>query len=261
MSPTPASDSNTFQPGDRPKKIAIFGATSEIGGEIAVRMARGNHLVLAGRRMPALEELAASAKQAGAVGTDTFFFDATDCASHGQLLDEIEASGEIDVALAMFGVLGDQQRAEEDSTEVEKIIHTDFTAQAVLLTELSARMKQRGTGTIVAYSSIAGARVRRPNYVYGSAKAGLDGFCQGMQDALRGTGVRLLVVRPGFVIGRMTKGMDPAPMSSTPDVVAQATVDAVHDPKQWDVWIPKKLKALAAIMPAVPRAIWRRAPR
>ena len=106
MSPTPASDSNTFQPGDRPKKIAIFGATSEIGGEIAVRMARGNHLVLAGRRMPALEELAANAKQAGAVGTDTFFFDATDCASHGQLLDEIEASGEIDVALAMFGVLG-----------------------------------------------------------------------------------------------------------------------------------------------------------
>ena len=246
---------------NKPSKIAIFGATSEIGGEIATRMAAGNHLVLAGRRMDALEDLAARVKQAGARGVECFYFDATECASHGKLVEQIEATGSIDVALAMFGVLGDQQRAEEDATEVEKIIHTDFTAQAVLLTELSSRMKQRRDGTIVAYSSIAGARVRRPNYVYGSAKAGLDGFCQGMQDALRNTGVRLLVVRPGFVIGRMTKGMDPAPMSSTPDVVAQATVDAIEDPRQWDVWIPKKLKALAAIMPAVPRAIWRRAPR
>lgn len=243
------------------QKIAIFGATSEIGGEIAVRMAAGNHLVLAGRRMDALEELAVRVKAAGATGVDTFFFDATDCAAHGKLVDAIEASGAIDVGLAMFGVLGDQQRAEEDAAEVEKILHTDFTAQAVLLTELSSRMKKRGSGTIVAYSSIAGARVRRPNYVYGSAKAGLDGICQGMQDALRGTGVRLLVVRPGFVIGRMTEGMDPAPMSSTPDVVAQATVEAIADPKQWDVWIPKKLRALAAIMPVVPRAVWRRAPR
>ncbi|WJY72668.1 SDR family NAD(P)-dependent oxidoreductase [Corynebacterium auriscanis] len=243
------------------QKVAIFGATSEIGGEIALRLASGNHMVLAGRRMEALELLAAKVRQAGATGVDTLFFDATDCPSHGVLLETIESTGAIDVALAMFGVLGDQQRAEEDSDEVEKIIHTDFTAQAVLLTELSSRMKKRGRGTIVAYSSIAGARVRRPNYVYGSAKAGLDGFCQGMQDALRGTGVRLLVVRPGFVIGRMTEGMDPAPMSSTPDVVAQATVDAIADSSQWDVWIPRKLKALAAIMPAVPRAIWRRAPR
>ena len=243
------------------QKIAIFGATSEIGGEIALRMAAGNHLVLAGRRMDALENLAARVEAAGATGVDTFFFDATDCAAHGELVEAIEVDGTIDVGLAMFGVLGDQERAEEDSAEVEKILHTDFTAQAVLLTELSTRMKKRGSSTIVAYSSIAGARVRRPNYVYGSAKAGLDGFCQGMQDALRGTGVRLLVVRPGFVIGRMTEGMDPAPMSSTPDVVAQATVDAIANPKQWDVWVPKKLKALATIMPAVPRAVWRRAPR
>ena len=78
------------------------------------------------------------------------------------------------------------------------------------------------------FSSVAGARVRRANYVYGSAKAGLDGFASGLADALHGSGVRLLLVRPGFVIGRMTEGMSPAPFSSTPDAVADATVAALR---------------------------------
>lgn len=141
-----------------------------------------------------------------------------------------------------------------------RILHTDFTAQAVLLTELSGRMKARGHGDLVAFSSIAGARVRRPNYVYGSAKAGLDGFCQGMQDALRGTGVRLTVIRPGFVIGKMTEGMDPAPLSVTPDVVAHAVVTALKTGTP-DVWVPRSLGVLATVMRLVPRFLWRRAPR
>lgn len=240
------------------KKIAIFGATSEIGGEIARMLAPGNHLVLAGRRTT---DLAEELYNLGATQVDSFFFDATDVDSHASLKAEIEATGPLDVALAMFGVLGDQELAERDSAEVYRVLHTDFTAQAVLLTELAQVMKSRGRGVLVAYSSIAGARVRRPNYVYGSAKAGLDGFCQGMQDALQGTGVRLVIVRPGFVIGRMTRGMDPAPLSTTPDVVAAATVRAINDESAESVWIPRSLKLLAAAMQVVPRWLWRRAPR
>jgi short-subunit dehydrogenase len=243
-----------------PARIALFGATSEIGAEIIHRLAPGNDIVLAARRTDALTGLVAACREAGARTVDTVFFDAADCAGQGGVLDAIEASGAIDTAIAAFGVLGDQERAERDGAEVERILHTDFTAQAVLLTELSTRMVARGHGDLVAFSSIAGARVRRPNYVYGSAKAGLDGFCQGMQDALRGTGVRLTVVRPGFVIGRMTEGMDPAPMSVTPDVVAEATVQALAS-RRSDVWVPRKLALLARIMPLVPRALWRRAPR
>ena len=89
----------------------------------------------------------------------------------------------------------------------------------------------------------------------------MDGFCQGMQDALQGTGVRLVIVRPGFVIGRMTRGMDPAPLSTTPDVVAEATVRAINDNSAESVWIPRSLKLLAAAMQVVPRWLWRRAPR
>lgn len=250
------------------QRIAIFGATSEIGEETAQLLVAGNDLLLAGRRTDALEEFASRLRVRGARSVRVFYFDATDITSHRPLIDEMESTvGPIDVAFAMFGVLGNQELAEQDGHEVHRILHTDFTAQAVLLTELAARMKQRPRtskkqtrGTIVAFSSIAGARVRRPNYVYGSGKAGLDGFAQGMQDALQGTGVRLMIVRPGFVIGRMTEGMDPAPMSSTAVQVAKATVEAL-DGRQSDVWIPGKLKFLAAIMQFVPRWLWRRAPR
>lgn len=244
-----------------PQTIAIFGANSEIGSEIALLFAPGNRLILAGRRLEDLKAQSIRLREAGAVDVRYFFFDATSTHTHGDLIDEIEAEGKIDTALAMFGVLGDQEKAEQSGEEVYKILHTDFTAQAVLLTELTHRMKQRGRGTVVAFSSIAGARVRRPNYVYGSAKAGLDGFCQGMQDALVGTGVRLLLVRPGFVIGRMTEGMDPAPLSTDPQTVARATVDAVNSESARDVWVPGTLHALAAVMHVVPRWLWRRAPR
>ena len=243
------------------KTIVIFGATSEIGEEIAMLMAPGNTIVLAARRTAALAGVANRLSSSGAKSVTIHFFDAMATSTHSQVIDDIEAEvGPIDIAFAMFGVLGSQELAERDGDEVYRILHTDFTAQAVLLTELSFRMRKRGRGTLVAFSSIAGARVRRPNYVYGSAKSGLDGFVQGMQDALHKTGVRLMVVRPGFVIGRMTEGMDPAPMSSTPQHVAAETVAALNTTKN-DVWIPARLQILALIMRFVPRSIWRRMPR
>jgi short-subunit dehydrogenase len=241
-------------------RIALFGATSEIGGEVVTRLAAGNEIVLAARRTGALSDLADACRAAGATAVETVFFDAADVDSQAAVIDDIESHGGVDTAVAAFGVLGDQDLAERDGGEVARILHTDFTAQAVLLTTLADRMKARGTGQLVAFSSIAGARVRRPNYVYGSAKAGLDGFCQGMQDALRGTGVTLTVVRPGFVIGRMTEGMDPAPLSTTPDVVADAVVDALRRGRR-DVWVPRALGLLATVMRLVPRPLWRLAPR
>ncbi|RAV33589.1 SDR family NAD(P)-dependent oxidoreductase [Corynebacterium heidelbergense] len=244
----------------RGQRIAVFGATSEIGEHVARLLAPGNTMVLAGRRVEALQTTAAELRSAGADDVEVVFFEATDTAAQRDLIAQIQTGGPIDIALAMFGVLGDQAAAERDGEEVYRVLHTDFTAQAVLLTELARAMEPRDRGTIVAFSSIAGARVRRPNYVYGSAKAGLDGFCQGMQDALAPTGLRLLVVRPGFVIGRMTEGMSPAPMSSTPETVARATVAAISSDAT-DVWIPRKLGVLARILPLVPRWLWRRAPR
>lgn len=159
-----------------------------------------------------------------------------------------------------FGILGDQTRAETDPAHAAAIVHTDYVAQISLLTLLATAMRDAGRGSIVVFSSVAGVRVRRANYVYGSAKAGLDGFASGLSDALHGTGVRLLIVRPGFVIGRMTAGMDPAPLSSTPAQVAAATARALSTGRR-TVWVPWALRPLFFCMRLLPQAVWRRMPR
>jgi short-subunit dehydrogenase len=103
-------------------------------------------------------------------------------------------------------------------------------------------------------------RVRRANYVYGSTKAALDGFASGLADALHGSGAALLLVRPGFVIGRMTAGMDPAPFSSTPQQVADAVLEALRRDRG-EVWVPPVLRYVFAGLRVLPRPLWRRLPR
>ncbi len=236
--------------------VAIFGGRSEIGLEIANRLAAGNLVVLASRPGGERPEVADAER---VLHVD---FDADDVAGHAAVVERIEAeAGPIDIAVLTFGVLGNQKLAETDAAEVVRIVHTDFTAQASLLTVLADRMRSRASGTLVAFSSVAGQRVRRPNYVYGSAKAGLDGFASGMADALHGSGVDLVIARPGFVIGRMTEGMSPAPFSSTPDQVAEAVVKRIREGGPVEVWIPWQLRVLCFVARFVPRAIWRRMPR
>jgi short-subunit dehydrogenase len=192
----------------------------------------------------------------------TFEFDATDLASHQPLLEKVVADhGPIGVVVLAFGILGDQEQAERDPGHALEIVQTDFVAQVNILTIVSNLLRAQGSGQIVVFSSIAGARVRRANYVYGSAKAGLDGFSTGLSDALHGSGVDLLVVRPGFVIGRMTKGMTAVPLfSSTPGQVASAVVKAL-EARKTHVWIPASLTLAAAVMHLVPSSLWRRMPR
>ena len=241
--------------------VAVFGGRSEIGAAIATRLAPGNTIVLLARPGPLVDEEAACLA-AGAARVVTLEFDADDTDDHAALLDRIEAeAGPVDVAILAFGILGDQEVAERDHRAAVAILHTDFLAQASLLTALAERMRTRGSGTLVAFSSVAGVRVRRANYVYGSAKAGLDGFASGLADALHGTGVRLVIARPGFVIGRMTTGMDPAPFSSTPDQVADAVVQEIHRGRRVELWIPWQLRVMFSVAPFIPRAIWRRMPR
>ncbi|MFZ0907560.1 MAG: SDR family NAD(P)-dependent oxidoreductase [Mycobacterium sp.] len=241
--------------------VLILGGRSEIGTELAVLLAPGASVVLAARNADRLGEQTAAILAAGAVAVSTREFDADDVASHGPLIASIIAEhGPIDTAVLAFGILGDQGRAEVDAAHAVAVVHTDYVAQVSLLTHLAAAMRQADRGTLVVFSSIAGARVRRANYVYGSAKAGLDGFASGLADALHGTGVRLLIVRPGFVIGRMTEGMTPAPLSSTPSQVAAATARAL-DKGRRTVWIPWALGPASTVMRLLPQFVWRRMPR
>ena len=246
--------------------VLVLGGRSEIGVALAAQLAasgRASTVVLAARRAGDLAAETDRVRDAGADVVGTVELDADDVAAHGPLLEQVAARyGEPDVVVLAFGVLGDQQRAERDAGHAVAVVHTDYVAQVSALTHVAARMRAVGRGEIVVFSSVAGVRVRRANYVYGSAKAGLDGFASGLADALHLTGVHLTLVRPGFVIGRMTadSGLSPAPLSSTPDEVAAATARGMAQRRDV-IWVPPLLGAVFAVMRLLPRAVWRRLPR
>ncbi|WP_068366104.1 SDR family NAD(P)-dependent oxidoreductase [Rhodococcoides kroppenstedtii] len=244
-----------------PGTVLLFGGRSDIGVELAARLAPGRRVVLAARRSHDLADSIARLDSAGATAVATVEFDADDLGSHADVLARAESEhGPIGTVVVAFGILGDQARAETDAAHAAAIVHTDYTAHVHLLTLVADLLRRRGSGEIVVFSSVAGVRVRRANYVYGSAKAGLDGFASGLQDALHGSGVRLVLARPGFVIGSMTEGMSPAPMSSTPEQVADAVATALRTGRD-TVWIPGRLRPVFAVMRLLPRAVWRRMPR
>ena len=247
------------------RTVVVFGGRSEIGLAVAQRLAPGATVVLAARRSDDLDAEEKRVREAGAAAVDRVEFDADDLAAHeGVLADLVARHGRLDVVVVAFGILGDQARAEREPAHAVAIVHTDYVAHVALLTRLATLLRAQGAdgggSDLVVYSSVAGARVRRANYVYGSAKAGLDGFASGLADALHGSGVRLLLVRPGFVIGRMTAGMAAAPFSSTPDQVADATVAALRRGRG-EVWVPGVLRPIFAGLRHLPRALWRRMPR
>ena len=239
----------------------MLGGRSEIGLAVAQRLAESSKVVLAARRSDDLDQQVEALRRAGAAEVTCVEFDADEVGAHRPVLDEIVAKhGPLDVVVVAFGILGDQERAEAEPAHALSIVHTDYVAHVNVLTELANILRGQGHGDLVVFSSVAGVRVRRANYVYGSAKAGLDGFASGLADALHGSGVRLLLVRPGFVVGKMTEGMAPAPFSSTPDQVADATVKALRRGRG-EVWVPAILRPVFFGMRLLPRAVWRRMPR
>jgi NAD(P)-dependent dehydrogenase (short-subunit alcohol dehydrogenase family) len=246
-----------------PAWVLLLGGRSEIGLAVARGLvAEGTRtVVLAARRPAELDDEEASLRAAGATTVERVEFDADDLAGHAPLLDEVVGRhGPLELVVVAFGVLGDQARAEHDAEHAVAVVHTNYVAHVAMLTLVAERLRAQRSGRVVVFSSVAGVRVRRANYVYGSTKAAVDGFASGLADALHGTGASLLLVRPGFVVGRMTLGMDPAPFSSTPQQVADAVLAALRTGRG-EVWVPPVLRWVFAGMRLLPRPIWRRLPR
>ncbi len=239
-------------------RIVLLGGTSEIGLAIlaALRLPAATEILLAGRDQAALE--AAGKTLPGRVRTCPY--DATDTAGHEAFIRDVFAGGPVDVVISAAGVLTPQAVLNQDPQQAAVLIDTNFTSHVTTLLASAARMRDQGHGTIVVLSSVAAVRPRKANMVYGAAKAGLDAFARGLADSLHGSGVRVLLVRPGFVTGRMTAGMDPAPLATTPAAVGAAVAAALDTDRQ-TVWVPRSLAGLANVMRLIPRAAWRRISR
>jgi decaprenylphospho-beta-D-erythro-pentofuranosid-2-ulose 2-reductase len=244
------------------QSILVLGGSSDIGVAIAAELARPRKatVILAGRHPGELERAAARVREAGAGEVLTLPFDATDTASHESFVARVaETVSDLDVAVAAFGVLGDQQQDETGGDGAVRVAATNYVGAVSVCLPLARLMRRQGHGTIVVLSSVAGERVRRANFIYGSSKAGVDGFAQGLGDSLVGTGVGVLVVRPGFVRTKMTAGMDAAPLSTTPEAVATATAAALAAGKE-TVWVPAPLRGVMAVTRHLPRALFRKLP-
>jgi decaprenylphospho-beta-D-erythro-pentofuranosid-2-ulose 2-reductase len=248
---------NPNEPG-RPSRVLLLGGTSEIGLAIlsALQPAPGTEVILAGRDGQRLEAAGKALNRPVTVAR----YEAMDTGSHQAFADQICAAGVPDLVIAATGILIPQEQAERDVRRAATMIETNFTGHVTALLAFGEHMRRRGSGTIVVLSSVAAIRPRKFNAVYGAAKAGLDAFARGFADELHGTGVRLLLVRPGFVIGRMTEGMTAAPLATTPDAVGAAVAAALRGKKS-TVWVPGSLAGLATAMRLLPRPVWRKIDR
>ena len=244
----------------QPQTVLLLGGTSDIALALARAWARNGspEVVLAARpgerRDSAVAELSALGLKVEAVD-----FEAEATAEHPAMLESIAATRDIDVAVVAFGVLGDEEQAWQDHAAAVHLAEVNYVAPVSVGVALSAILRRQGHGVIVALSSVAGERVRRSNFVYGSSKAGMDGFYLGLGEALRGSGARVLVVRPGFVHTKMTEGRDAAPLSVTAEQVADAVTSAVAKGDDL-IWVPGAMRGVMSGLRHVPRAVFRRLP-
>ncbi len=239
----------------RQARILLLGGTSEIGLAIlaALTLPRDTEILLAGRDEQAMM---AAAKELPYPAVP-LAFDATRADSHRALIAQVFTGGPVDLVIAATGVLTAQAELDADPLLAARLIEVNFTSHVTTLVAAATAMRAQRHGTIVVLSSVAAVRPRKANYVYGAAKAGLDAFARGLADALAGSGVRVLLVRPGFVIGRMTAGLPAAPLSSTPAQVGTAVAAALQgDAAQ--LWVPRSLGLAAVVLRLVPRPLWRR---
>ena len=239
--------------------ILLLGGTSEIGVATArALVAEGaRRVILAGRDRPALDVVAADLRAAGATETVVIDFDAIDTASHTALVNEVFDGGEIDLALVAFGVLGDQERSELVSQAAIDVLRVNFEGAVSVAVPLALRLRAQGHGHLVLLSSVAGERPQRRNFVYGASKAGADAFFQGLADSLQGTGVHVMVVRPGRVRTKMTAGMPEVPFTTDPDRVARDIVAGLRRGAH-TIWSPPVLRAVMFGMRHLPRPLFRK---
>lgn len=239
--------------------VLVLGGGSEIAAAIVAALQRAApRTVVAAARDPhaAVDRMRAAAPGASVEGRA---WDALAVDTHQTLVDEVVAAhGHIDVVICAVGALGHHAGVSMEPAAVDAMLRTNAAGPAAALAAVVPVLTAQGSGMIVVLSSVAAARPRRSNYVYGASKAALDAFARGVADAVVGDGVEVLVVRPGFVRSRMTEGLEPAPMWRRPDDVGRAVASRVEAGRGGVLWVPRRLGWLMAVLSLAPTGVWRR---
>lgn len=239
--------------------VLVLGATSAIAqATIRLYAGRGAHLYLVARGAEKLAVVAADARVRGASEVNTRVLDLDDLSAHASLLADVDQKlTNMDIVLVAHGVLGEQADAERDFATAEKVLLINFLSVVSLLTPIANDFEQRKGGTIVAISSVAGDRGRKSNYVYGTSKAALSVFLDGLRARLDRQGVSVVTIKPGFVATPMTAHLKQGALFATPEQIAQGIVRAV-DKKKDVVYLPWFWRPIMFIIRAIPERIFKK---
>jgi decaprenylphospho-beta-D-erythro-pentofuranosid-2-ulose 2-reductase len=238
------------------QSVLLLGGTSDIGLDVvrALVADRARTVVLAARD-------AARAEQATAglpANVEVVELDAARTETHEPILrDVFSRPGGIDLALVAAGALcrpGDEQLLDAASLQL-----VNGAGAVSLMAHTAREMRRQGRGTIVLLSSVAADRPRASNFAYGASKAAADAFARGLQDALHGSGVEVMIVRPGFVRTKMTAGREPAPGAVDASAVTHAIVEGLRARKSV-VYVPGLLRWVMLVLRLLPRPLFRRLP-
>lgn len=235
----------------------VIGARSDIGRAVAHRFAAAGHaVILAARRASELEQDRADISLRHGVEATLVEFDVLDTGGMADFVAQI--SPEPQIVVSVVGAMGDQAESESSPAAAALIMRTNYEGPALILGLFAERMEKAGTGTIVGVSSVAGDRGRASNYIYGSAKAGFTAFLSGLRNRLADKGVHVLTVKPGFVLTKMTEGMDlPKRLTAAPEEVADAIYAAVE--KRHNAIYVRPIWALVmAVIRSIPEPIFKK---
>ncbi len=245
-----------------PQTVLLLGGTSEIGLAIVAEYLSKQPLRVVLGVQPG-DELAdatvADLKARGASAVEVLEFDATAFDTHPAVIDAAWRIADIDVAIVAFGLLGDAEQLWQDQAAAVTIAQVNYTGAVSVGVLLGQKMKAQGYGQIIAMSTVAGELVRRANFVYGSTKAGLDGFYRLLGDALAPFGPKVLVVRPGQVRTRMSAHIKEAPLTVDADQLAAQVVDAARRGEKL-IWVPAPFRFVMIALKHIPGPIFKLLP-
>ena len=243
-----------------PQSAVVIGGTSDIARATVRHLAgrRLARLLLTGRDPVTLDAAAEEFRKIGVASVETALLDVCRPQAIEAFAQEaVRRVGEIDLVLIAAGTLGPAAIDALDAAVIAETVTTNLAGPAAAMAALAQVMRHQGSGRIVVLSSVAGVRVRQANLVYGASKAGLDGFALALGASLQGTGVKVTVVRPGFVRTKMTRDLDPAPFAVDADAVAAAIVRGLETGADV-IWVPPILQAVFAGLRMLPESLWSR---
>lgn len=241
------------------KRVLIIGATSAMAEACAKRWAApGNRFFLVARNAVRLDQIADDLIVRGAQA-EVYRLDINHSAAHAEMLAAAKNSlGEFDIVLIAHGTLSDQSACQLSVEQTVAEIHTNGLSTVALLTLIANLMEPQRHGAIAVISSVAGDRGRPSNYVYGSAKAMLSAFCEGLRARLFKAGVHLLTIKPGFVATPMTAGLAlPKLLTASPEQVARDIDNAISKKKNilYTAWF---WRWIMLVIKAIPEPIFKK---